>query len=45
MGTHNQNKSSVSTGGDIGWFLIKVYAVISIGVLISIGTTLWTYYG
>ena len=45
MASHNQNNSSISTGGDIGWFLIKTYALISLGVLISIGTTIWTYYG
>ena len=45
MGTHNQSKHSVSTGGDIGVFLIKAYALITLGVLISIGTTVWTYYG
>lgn len=45
MASNNQSNHSVSTSTDIGWFLIKIYALISLGVLISIGTTIWMYYG
>lgn len=42
MTTHNQNKHSVSVCSSFVKWWVVVYLVIGIGVLISIGYSIWT---